>query len=309
MEQLVSIIIPNYNHVNFLQERLDSVLNQTYTNFEVIILDDASTDSSNSIIKQYQSHPKVKKVILNTENTGSPFLQWKKGVELTKGKYIWIAESDDIARLNFLETLILILESDIQLVLAYTDSERDDFKWKKISNLAEQDIAFFDGETFVRQKMTSSPAIVNASAVVFKREALQQEIFLQASKYKTAFDWLLWNSIILNGKVAFYPSKLNFFRRHVNNTSVKATQQGLFVVEGFQVLLYLKKNFSINLTFPQKKGWASVWAQTSLITNNTKAIFLKSNVQAWNISPLLFFLFIYYWLKYRFFSAINISLS
>ncbi|WP_299289339.1 glycosyltransferase [uncultured Mucilaginibacter sp.] len=308
METLVSIIVPNYNHCSFLKDRLESILNQTYTNFEIIILDDASTDCSNGLIRAYQTHVQVKHVVFNEKNSGSPFLQWKKGLELANGKYIWIAESDDIARLNFLETLIPILQSNPQLVLAYTDSEREESEWRKITKFTQQKIEVFEGETFVRQKMTSSPAIVNASAVVFKRETLQEEILSQANNYKTAYDWLLWCSIILKGKVAFYPLKLNFFRKHINSTSLTSTQQGLFVIEGLKVLSYLKNNFDINLTFLQKKGWASVWAQTSLLTNKTKNIFFKSYRHAWNISPILFFYFAYYWLKYKFFSAININL-
>ncbi len=309
MAPIVSVIVPNYNHSHFLKERLESIIHQTYTNFEIIILDDASTDLSNIVLERYKNNLKVVQTIYNSENSGSPFLQWKKGIELAQGKYIWIAESDDIARLNFLETLIFILESSPQLVLAYTDSEREESKWKEVTKLAQQEVAVFKGETFVKQKMISSPAIVNASAVVFKREAIQQEILLQACNYKTAFDWLFWCSIAMQGKVAFYPSKLNFFRKHTNNTSLKATRQGLFVVEGFQVLSYLKRNFNIDLTFSQKKGWASVWAQTCLLTDNTKIIFLKSYRLAWIISPKLFFYFNYYWLKYKFFSSTNIHIS
>ena len=75
---LVSIILPNYNHAPYLQERLDSIFGQTHQNFEVIILDDASTDESLSILKPYQAHPKVSHFVLNKKNSGSPFKQWKK---------------------------------------------------------------------------------------------------------------------------------------------------------------------------------------------------------------------------------------
>ena len=55
------VIIPNYNHALYLQERLDSVFNQTYQDFEVIILDDCSTDNSREIIEKYANNPKVVK--------------------------------------------------------------------------------------------------------------------------------------------------------------------------------------------------------------------------------------------------------
>ena len=108
---LISVILPNYNHANYLEERLDSILNQTYTNFELIILDDASNDKSLSILEKYKKHKKVSHFIINKKNTGSPFLQWKKGLELARGEFIWIAESDDFCELNFLETQVKYLEN------------------------------------------------------------------------------------------------------------------------------------------------------------------------------------------------------
>ncbi|ENV48656.1 hypothetical protein P255_00165 [Acinetobacter brisouii CIP 110357] len=72
----VSVIIPNYNHHKFLHARLDSILKQTYQNFEIIILDDCSTDESRDIIELYRNHPKVSHIIYNTKNSGSSFIQW-----------------------------------------------------------------------------------------------------------------------------------------------------------------------------------------------------------------------------------------
>ena len=103
---MVSVIIPNYNHAPFLKERIDSVLNQTYDNFEVIILDDKSTDNSKEVIANYRGHSKISHIVYNEENSGSTFKQWQKGFSLAKGDYIWIAESDDVAACH--KTLIFI---------------------------------------------------------------------------------------------------------------------------------------------------------------------------------------------------------
>jgi glycosyltransferase involved in cell wall biosynthesis len=61
----LSIIIPNYNHADFLKQRLESIFNQTFQNFQVILLDDASTDNSKEILEQYANHPKVSKYMGN----------------------------------------------------------------------------------------------------------------------------------------------------------------------------------------------------------------------------------------------------
>ena len=98
----VSVIIPNYCHARFLNQRIDSVLNQTYSDYEVIILDDCSTDNSREIIESYRNHPKISHIVYNEKNSGSTFIQWEKGFELARGEYIWIAESDYVARSTFL---------------------------------------------------------------------------------------------------------------------------------------------------------------------------------------------------------------
>ena len=100
---LVSVIIPNYNHEKFLQQRIDSVLNQTFQDFEVILLDDSSIDESLEILNKYENHPKVSHLIINKMNSCNPFKQWEKGIKLAKGDFIWIAESDDFAENCFLE--------------------------------------------------------------------------------------------------------------------------------------------------------------------------------------------------------------
>ena len=105
-EVKVSVIVPNYNYARYLPIRLESILNQTFKDFELILLDDASTDNSIQILENYRNHPNVSQLVVNKVNTGSPFQQWMKGILLARGEYIWIAEADDIADLQFLETCI-----------------------------------------------------------------------------------------------------------------------------------------------------------------------------------------------------------
>ena len=88
-----SVIIPNYNHAPYLHERIDSVLNQTFKDFEVILLDDKSQDDSCEILRSYENNPHVTHVVLNNQNSGSTFKQWHKGFDLARGEYIWIAEN------------------------------------------------------------------------------------------------------------------------------------------------------------------------------------------------------------------------
>lgn len=95
MSNLVSVIVPNYNHAQYLDIRLKSILAQTYTDFEIIILDDNSIDNSKEIIKRYEKDVHISHIICNKTNSGSPFIQWNRGFQYAKGDLIWIAESDD----------------------------------------------------------------------------------------------------------------------------------------------------------------------------------------------------------------------
>ena len=92
----VTVVTPNYNHARYLPERIDSILAQTFQDFELLILDNASTDDSREVIGSYARHQNVR-AIFNAENNGSPYKQWKLGLSQTKGEYIWFAESDDYA--------------------------------------------------------------------------------------------------------------------------------------------------------------------------------------------------------------------
>ena len=96
----VSVIVPSYNHAQYLEDRIESILKQSYSQFEVILLDDLSSDHSAEIL-EIQNHPKVSHCIINKQNSGSTFCQWNKGIHLAKGYLIWIAESDDVADSQF----------------------------------------------------------------------------------------------------------------------------------------------------------------------------------------------------------------
>lgn len=127
MTPLVSIIVPNFNHAEYLSERLGSIFQQTYTNFEVIILDDHSTDYSLEIIDSFRADSRLVGIVVNEINVGSPFMQWKKGLELAKGKIGWIAESDDVSDSTFLQKMVDFYMEN-HLVMCYSLSKKIDSK-------------------------------------------------------------------------------------------------------------------------------------------------------------------------------------
>jgi len=220
---LVSIIIPNYNHAAFLQQRLESVFHQTYQNFEVILLDDASTDASVEILKKYQYHPKVAHFIINETNSGSPFKQWQKGISLAKGEYIWIAESDDYCEPDFLETLMQSFTNQVDLVYCQTKDvdekgvellNRMDYTADIKPNLWKDDFEMA-GKEFIKSGLLIKNVIPNASAVVFKKSLVKPGSFSDTLLHmQMCGDWFFWVKLVEKTTISFIKKPLNFFRNH-----------------------------------------------------------------------------------------------
>ena len=128
-KKTVTAILPNYNYARFFKSRLQEILDQTYPVSEIIILDDASTDGSQTLIRNAikdlkKSHPELKiKTVFNTKNSGNVFTQWQKGIKLATSDLIWICELDDSASSDFLQTVIQPLVADKNVSLSYSSSK------------------------------------------------------------------------------------------------------------------------------------------------------------------------------------------
>lgn len=229
MKPLVSIIVPNYNHSSYLNERLESVFNQSYQNFEVIILDDASTDESVSILNAYRNHPKVSHFIINKENSGSPFKQWKKGLSLAQGDYIWIAESDDYCDLNFLESqLKQIKGQNLDVLVAETKSVKN----KKITGrilhpvFKENDLLQITLESFLYCP------ILNVSAVLFKRDLIIN--VSQFSNYKLIGDRVFYFEAFQNKTISRNTGTQSYFRKEGDSVSSLSNKGLSYLVVYYQ---------------------------------------------------------------------------
>lgn len=226
----VSVIVPCYNHAPYLKQRIESILNQTYQNFELILLDDVSPDESAEILLSYKSHPKVSHCIINEKNSGSTFHQWNKGMQLAQGELIWIAESDDVADLHFLETLVEPFQHNPNLVLAYSQSHRMDSQgtitgsWKDHTDDLDPKLFQHDfemtGWKYIHRFLNIKNTIPNASAVLFKKQTYLQ-IEGACSHLNLIGDWSVWAKIVSSGDIHFSSRCLNYFRYHA--TSVIAT--------------------------------------------------------------------------------------
>jgi len=256
---MVSIIVPNYNYGRFLEKRLESILNQTFRDFEIIILDDASDDGSLEIIKRFQAeHPA--EIILNTENSGSVFRQWYKGMTIARADIIWIAEADDLSDPYFLEKMLPLM-SDKDVNLAYCASHVIDEGEKIIENYY-QITGYYNnlpgGNKWSKNYINSADSevndglgiiniIPNASAALIRRTSMASVDTEQLYSYLCAGDWFVYLNIIRSGKIAYNSNPLNYHRRHkqsVVGRSVNAAEET--IPDYFKIHKYIIENFHLS---------------------------------------------------------------
>lgn len=248
----VSVLLPNYNHAPYLRQRIQSVLDQTFTDFELLILDDTSTDDSRQVISEYVLDPRVS-TAFNDVNSGSPYLQWRKGLSLTSGEYVWIAESDDFADPTLLARLVEQLDLHTQAGIATCDSWRVDANgerlgrysdmWRENPVFADYDLSFLDkevamaGRSYCGQYMAPWNTIPNASAVVFRRAAFDA-IGGPVTEMKLCGDWLTYCKMLMQFGIVRIPEALNHFRYHAISVR-RRTKSIEFVRESMAVHAYV----------------------------------------------------------------------
>lgn len=251
----VSVIVPNYNHASYLRRRLESIVNQTFQDFELILLDDCSTDDSLTILNEYLQHPKIGAFEFSKKNSGSTFAQWNKGVNLAKGKYVWIAESDDYCEPDFLQILISNMEKNEEVGLAYSISRIVDEIGNESTFLQSSfqpdvdSFSFFNksfvgnGKQLLKDAMYSMNIVPNASAVVFKRN-LYLKIGGADESMKLYGDWLLWSKMLVDTQYYFHAdAPLNSFRVHTETVRSKEGYAFQTILDYGKVALFIKKTF------------------------------------------------------------------
>ncbi|HJE39140.1 MAG: glycosyl transferase family 1 [Candidatus Amulumruptor caecigallinarius] len=228
----VSVIVPNYNYSRYLEQRMDSILGQTYDEMEIIILDDCSTDDSRKIIEKYRGNPKVTGIIYNNECSGSPFKQWEKGISISRGEYIWIAEADDVADADFLHHTVNILDRRSDVTVAYALSRLIDSSGKEIRNHIEDTVyspfsppkasgeaVVYDGASYFASRLIAHNVIYNASMALFRAVTFRRLDIRLYGKLRYIGDWAFWSEMSLKGNIAEVRLRLNSFRQHQASTT------------------------------------------------------------------------------------------
>ncbi len=232
MLPVVSVIIPNYNYAKYLNQRIDSVLSQTFKDLEIIILDDCSQDNSVQVIEEYRSNPLVSHIVFNETNSGSTFKQWRKGFELARGEFIWIAEADDYAAPTLLEKLLDFMRKDTSIKVGFVNSNwvtpTGTFVNKDYTIMEPWRI--YDGRAFVVEHLLKENYIYNASMALFRKDAIAgvNDVYMQ---FRSCGDKIFWRDLALQGKVLYVCEPLNNFRIHDAKVTTNAIGSGLLFRE------------------------------------------------------------------------------
>lgn len=269
-EKRVSVIIPNYNYADFIIERIDSILSQTYPIYELIILDDASSDNSAEIIKAKISEIKKQKpdlkikLIVNEKNSGGcVFSQWQKGLKNVTGDFVWIAEADDSADKHFIEVAMQKFDQYQNAVLFYSDSRRIDQNGEIISDTSidlediwhcgrwEKDF-YNDGKNENVEYLSANNTIINVSGVVWKNIKELAEIFDEAKEYKIAGDWYIYTRILEYGDIVYSSKPLNYYRKHDKGSASTIIAPTREYAEVLKVQERIEKKYELN---ESQKKW------------------------------------------------------
>lgn len=225
----ISVVVPNYNYERYIDGRINSITEQNYPVYELIFLDDNSTDKSVELATEILSKSGVDyQIFKNSENSGSVFKQWAKGVSVSKGDYVWVAEADDYCEDSFLGEVTEGFGRD-ETVITYCQSKQMDENGKiMVDNYLEytNDVNaekwlteyFADGAEELKDAMSIKNSIPNVSAVVFKKFDLN-EILDELLKFKVAGDWYFYVWLLKKGGIYFSPKSLNYHRRHSSSVT------------------------------------------------------------------------------------------
>ena len=252
----ISVIIPIYNVEKYLKRCLDSVINQTYKNLEIILVDDGSTDSSGRICDEYAAKDK-RIVIIHKENGGISDAR-NKGLDICTGEYISFIDSDDWIDINYFNILLMYLvnsNSDISCCdYLRTGKYITYFAYNK-----EIEIQMFnkhDGLEFYLEK-----DIVSAWAKLYKKEIFR-ELKFPVGKINEDIStiFIAFSKAI---KIVYVNQKLYFYYKNIESiTKSKFTSKNLDLVKAYEEIVTLSKKYSENIQsladFRLKKAYFSL---------------------------------------------------
>ena len=267
-QPMVSICIPVYNGENYLEEALDSIENQNYKNFEIIISDDNSNDNSLKIIEEYKLRSKFN-VRLFHHNPSGIGANWNNCIKNSNGKYIKFLFQDDILHEDCILKMVDFLEKEISIGLVACQREFiiEGEKTEKINdwlnkygdlqvnlNLKRKgNWVLIDEKLFISEELIKSPfnKIGEPSAVLFKSSLIDKLGYFDEN-LSQILDYEYFYRILKIKKIGVLNEKLIKFRLHSEQATNKNIDRGINEEEAFYKILVSKFYGFLSLNNRQK---------------------------------------------------------
>jgi glycosyltransferase involved in cell wall biosynthesis len=230
MTKCVGVLVPTYNHALFVYSRVLSILEQSFQEFHIYIIDDGSSDNSFSILKQFEGDKRV--TLLRSEiPSGSPFSYYWDFFTTKNHEYWWIAESDDLAEPNLLKSLVDVLNCNSTLSYAFCSSiiidNRNNITGSAITYLETHfpEVNWKQNQIINKESglsMLSKGQIVpNLSSLLFRTSSLNIQELKRIKKFKLAGDWFFVILLQCQGGGYYLTNQMNYFRYHETTARLK----------------------------------------------------------------------------------------
>ena len=216
---LISIVIPSYNQAKYIAYNLDSILAQTYSNFEVIFIDDGSKDNTAEIVKSYTE--KDSRIKYFYQNNSERAVARSHGISKANGKYICLVDSDDTWLPHKLETQLAVMENDPEIILCYAPVNRIDPEHKPQKNAPRQQEGY---SGLIYKHLLMRNFIPSVTPMI--RASVLKNIGEQVTDFIPYEDWDFWLRLSHCGKFHHTKEALGNYRLHPQQSvkNVKASR-------------------------------------------------------------------------------------
>jgi len=258
IQPLISIIVPTYNRGSFISECIESVLNQSYTDWEMIIIDDGSTDSTKEIINTYLSEPRIQ--YHYQENKGQSSAR-KKAIYLAKGKYLAFLDSDNIWLNQRLEFGLKAIQRNENIDLTYGDIIEIDENSTEVPMVNMKRFSGKVSSQLVKDNFITMNTVLVKKSVVIKVKAFREEI-------KRADDYDMWLRLSAEHNFLYIPKVMVKYR--VMDDQISSNKEGRFIANK-EIVEHFYKIFPNVLTTKEKKqGWSSFYLRKAYYEMSVK---------------------------------------
>ena len=242
MKPKVSILVPTYNYAHYIGEAIESALNQTYRDFELIIIDDQSKDNTDEVVEKYLSDPRVK-YIKNKKNLGLA-ANFNEALKYANGEYIKYLLADDVFHPALLEKMVPIMDMYPNVTLV--TSKRDMFGSK--SKSSDLPLLYLqEGKTVIYASLKEKAGnwIGEPTTVMFRKSALHIGNF--NTSYTCLVDWEMWLRLLTVGDCYIIPETLSYFRVHDKQASKLIMNDYKYTFEDYAFYRSVKSENALEL--------------------------------------------------------------